>query len=156
MMMSRQRRFALGWSTLTVKAVVENTLLVVVTRGGSTMSSSSSSAHTHKDADFDGVDDFTVGAFGKQQQQHRLRQDHPTLTTLREGRRRRRWKKETERRGFAATPKTKEEGEPEEEEGLFVGRAAEFRGGGGPLDRELGFRIRDCCRCAFQNACYSS
>ena len=118
MMMSRQRRFALGWSTLTgVKAVVENTtLLVVVTRGGSTMSSSSSSAHTHKDADFDGVDDFTVGAFGKQQQQHRLRQDHPTLTTLREGRRRRRWKKETERRGFAATPKTKEEEEEEEEE----------------------------------------
>ena len=114
MMMSRQRRFALGWSsTLTgVKAVVENTtLLVVVTRGGSTMSSSSSSAHTHKDAD--GVDDFTVGAFGKQQQHHRLRQDHPT-TTLREGRRRRRrWKKETERRGFAATPKTKEEEEEE-------------------------------------------
>ena len=125
MMMSRQRRFALGWSsTLTgVKAVVENTtLLVVVTRGGSTMSSSSSSAHTHKDADFDGVDDFTVGAFGKQQQQHRLRQDHPTLTTLREeGRRRRRWKKETERRGFAATPKTKEEEEEEEERNKKTG-----------------------------------
>ena len=111
MMMSRRR--ALGWST-TVKAVVENTLLVVVvvTRGGSAMSSSSSSSAAHKDAD--GVDDFTVGAFGKQQHHHRLRQYHPT-TTLREGRRRR-WKKETERRGFAATPKTKEEEEEEEEE----------------------------------------
>ena len=113
MMMSRRR--ALGWST-TVKAV-ENTLLVVVTRGGSAMSSSSSSssANTHKD-DADGVDDFTVGAFGKQQQQqHRLRQEHPT-TTLRDEGRRRRWKKETESRGFAATPKTKEEEEEEEEE----------------------------------------